>query len=150
MHGFYFIPILRQNCRDFLNWLDVSIKLVNSLKNVDFFGQKKIWIATEKVYIPKLGRQISKKKNKYLVYQSPIEMPALIIRIILEYIWPYLRPRQLRIELTGPESVWRHSCGVSWNIPVMIFRSWTLMIVKVCKGHLSSLNKTHLVEYVIN
>lgn len=146
MHGFYFIPILRH--RDFLKWLDVSIKLVNSLKNVDFFGQKQIWIATEKVYIPKLGRQISKKK--YLVYQSPIEMPALIIRIILEYIWPSLRPRQLRIELTGPESVWRHSCGVSCNIPVMIFRFWTLMIVKVCKGHLSSLNKTHLVEYVIN
>lgn len=63
MHGFYFIPILRQNCRDFLNWLDVSIKLVNSLKNVDFFGQKQIWIATEKVYIPKLGRQISTKKK---------------------------------------------------------------------------------------
>lgn len=63
MHGFYFIPILRQICRDFLNWLDVSIKLVNSLKNVDFFGQKQIWIATEKVYIPKLGRQMSKKKK---------------------------------------------------------------------------------------
>lgn len=83
MHGFYFIPILRQNCSDFLNWLDASIKLVNSLKNVDFFGQKQIWIATEKVYIPKLGRQISKKIYIYLVYQSPIEMPALIIRIIL-------------------------------------------------------------------
>lgn len=150
MHGFYFISTQRQNCRDFQNCLNVSIKLVNSLKNVDFFGQKQIWIATEKVYIPKLGRHISKKKNKYLVYQSPIEMPALIIRIILECIWPSLRPRQLRIELTGPESVWRHSCGVSWNIPVMIFRFWTLMIVKVCKGHLSSLNKTHLVEYVIN
>lgn len=149
MHGFYFISTQRQNCRDFLNWLDVSIKLVNSLKSVDFFGQKQIWIATEKVCIPKLGRQISKKK-KYLVYQSPTEMPALIIRIILECIWPFLRPRQLRIELTGPESVWRHSCGVSCNIPVMIFRFWTLMIVKVCKGHLSSLNKTHLVEYVIN
>lgn len=147
MHGFYLISTLRQNCRDFHNCLDVSVKLVNSLKNVDFFGQKQIWIATEKVYIPKLGRQISKKKKKYLVYQSPIEMPALIIRIILEYIWPSLRPS---IELTGPESVWRHSCGVSCNIPVMIFRFWTLMIVKVCKGHLSSLNKTHLVEYVIN
>lgn len=54
MHGFYFISTLRQICRDFLNWLDVSIKLVNSLKNVDFFGQKQIWIATEKVYIPKI------------------------------------------------------------------------------------------------
>lgn len=42
MHGFYFISTLRQICRDFLNWLDVSIKLVNSLKNVDFFGQKQI------------------------------------------------------------------------------------------------------------
>lgn len=48
-HKFYFISNPRQNCRDFQNCLDVSVKLVNSIKSVYFFGQKQIWIASEKV-----------------------------------------------------------------------------------------------------
>lgn len=40
IHVFYFISNPRQNCRGFQYYLDVSVKLVYSLKSVDFFGKK--------------------------------------------------------------------------------------------------------------
>lgn len=40
-HKFYFISNPRQK-RDFQNCLDVSVKLVISIKSVYFFGQKQI------------------------------------------------------------------------------------------------------------